>query len=49
MTEEDVLQLWGELWLYTKGFSLTFDEEVEQDLKVYKEQFAYKDEEGEVI
>lgn len=50
MTEEDVLQLWGEaVALYKKGFSLTFDEEVEQDLKVYKEQFAYKDEEEEQI
>ncbi|CJW14030.1 phage protein [Streptococcus pneumoniae] len=45
MTENDVLQLWGEaVAIYKKGFILTFDDEFENELAVYKERFTYKDE-----
>ncbi|HFI0773310.1 TPA: VapE domain-containing protein, partial [Streptococcus suis] len=45
MTDNDVLQLWGEaVAIYKKGFTLTFDEEFEDELAVYKERFTYRDE-----
>jgi predicted P-loop ATPase len=45
MTENDVLQLWGEaVAIYKKGFTLTFDEDFEDELAVYKERFTYRDE-----
>lgn len=45
MTDHDVLQLWGEaVAIYKKGFILTFDDEFENELAVYKERFTYKDE-----
>lgn len=45
MTDRDVLQLWGEaVAIYKKGFTLTFDDDFEDELAVYKERFTYKDE-----
>lgn len=45
MTEDDVLQLWGEaVAIYKKGFTLTFDDDIEEELAKYKERFTYKDE-----
>ena len=45
MTDDDVLQLWGEaVAIYKKGFTLTFDEDFEDELAVYKERFTYRDE-----
>jgi hypothetical protein len=45
MTDDDVLQLWGEaVGIYKKGFTLTFDEDFEDELAVYKERFTYRDE-----
>ncbi|HEM3521372.1 virulence-associated E family protein [Streptococcus suis] len=45
MTDNDVLQLWGEaVAIYKKGFTLTFDEDFEDELAVYKERFTYRDE-----
>ncbi|VTS50649.1 phage protein [Streptococcus anginosus] len=38
-------QLWGEaVAIYKKGFNLTFDDDFEDELAVYKEQFTYRDE-----
>ncbi|HEL0877126.1 TPA: helicase, partial [Streptococcus equi subsp. equi] len=43
--DRDVLQLWGEaVAIYKKGFTLTFDDDFEDELAVYKERFTYKDE-----
>ena len=45
MTDHDVLQLWGEaVAIYKKGFTLTFEDDFENELAVYKERFTYKDE-----
>ena len=45
MTEKDVLQLWGEaVAIYKKGFVLTFEDDFEDELAVYKERFTYRDE-----
>lgn len=45
MTDNDVLQLWGEaVAIYKKGFTLTFDDDIEEELAKYKERFTYKDE-----
>lgn len=45
MTDKDVAQLWGEaVAIYKKGFNLTFDDDFEDELAVYKEQFTYRDE-----
>ena len=45
MTDKDVAQLWGEaVAIYKKGFNLTFDDDFEDELAIYKEQFTYRDE-----
>lgn len=43
MTDRDVLQLWGEaVAIYKKGFTLTFDDDFEDELAVYKERSLIK-------
>ncbi|EHJ56811.1 VapE domain-containing protein [Streptococcus urinalis] len=45
MTDQDVMQLWGEaVAIYKRGYTLTFDDDFEEELAVYKERFTYKDE-----